>query len=407
LRPATAALAVAIVLAPAAAAPPAAQAQTYTVIHNFTGGIDGADPQAGLAMDRAGNFYGTTNGGGAKDLGAVFKLKYHGSAWVLSTLYSFGEVEFDGADPQGRVSIAADGTLYGTTITGESNVGTVFHLIPGAAAPKSALAAWNETILHKFSEQGIDGQEPQGDLLFDQSGNIYGTTFFGGGHGNGVIYELTPSNGSWTENILYAARNNGDGMEARGGVISDAAGNLYGVFGYGGPDGRGAVYELSPSGSGWTEQTVYGFTGGTDGEFPFGGLIMDSAGNLYGTTSSSGSGGGGTVFELTPTNGAWTFNLLYSFSGENYDGPLDKLVMDAASNLYGTTSGEGAFGYGSVFKLTPSNGGWTYSSLHDFSGGSDGRYPVCSLVLDASGNLYGTASAGGQYDSGTVWEITP
>ena len=346
-------------------------------------------------------------------MGTVFKLRHYGSSWVLTTLYTFGEGNNDGANPEARVSIAQDGSLYGTTLTGESEVGSVFRLRPAAAAPKSALAAWSETVLYRFSLDGSDGQEPEGDLLFDPSGNIYGTTFTGGIHSNGVIYELTPSDGGWTQSVVYAARNNGDGMEPRGGVVSDGSGNLYGVFGYGGPHNYGAVYELSPSGSGWTEQTVYGFTFGSDGGFPFGGLIMDSSGNLYGTTSSGGCGGGGTVFELTPGNGGWTFNTLYSFSGVgNYSGPRDKLVMDAAGNLYGTTYSTGAYQAGSVFELTPSNGGWTFTSLHDFDF-LDGYDPVCSLVFDANGNLYGTTSLGGTGTGcngggcGVVFEITP
>ncbi len=244
----------------------------------------------------------------------------------------------------------------------------------------------------------------------------HGTTFFGGIHGNGVIYELTPSSGDWTVSVVYAARNNEDGMEPRGGVVSDAAGNLYGVFGYGGPHNRGAVYELTPSGSGWTEQTVYAFTFGSDGGFPFGGLIMDSSGNLYGTTSSGGSGGGGTVFELTPSNGGWTLNTLYSFSGSggNYLGPRDKLVMDAAGNLYGTTFSTAPTRGGSGFRADAVKWrmGLHHTPLHDFDF-LDGYRPVCSLVLDAAGNLYGTTSLGGTGTgcngggSGVVFEITP
>ena len=146
------------------------------------------------------------------------------------------------------------------------------------------------------------------------------------------------------------------------------------------------------------------------GNDPWAGLIIDPSGNLYGTTTGGGSGSGGTVFELTPANVGWTFKTLYSFSG-NGGGPSDKLVMDAAGNLYGTTYIDGAYGYGTVFKLTPSNGGWTYTSLHDFTGGSDGANPISSLVFDANGNLYGTASQGGTGNCpggcGVVFEITP
>ncbi|MGA2372798.1 MAG: choice-of-anchor tandem repeat GloVer-containing protein [Candidatus Korobacteraceae bacterium] len=217
---------------------------------------------------------------------------------------------------------------------------------------------------------------------------------------------MTHSGGGWTETVLYSAQPGEDGNNPLGGVVFDRSGNLYGVFWEGGLCDVGAVYQLSPLGSSWTEQTLYGFPcSGDDGLYPTGGLIIDQSGNLYGTTLESGSSGGGTVFELTPANGGWTFNTQYSFLGNV--GPEAKLIMDAAGNLYGTTYYDGAYGAGSVFKLTPSNGGWTYTSLHDFSAGSDGALPVSNVVFDANGDLYGTASYGGGYGHGVVWEITP
>jgi uncharacterized repeat protein (TIGR03803 family) len=260
-------------------------------------------------------------------------------------------------------------------------------------------------VIHNFS--GRDGALPEGDIIFDQSGNIYGTTI-SGGLGIGVIYELTPSGGGWTETVLYyCGQGAGDGAPY-GGVILHPSGNLFGTFVYAQPYNSGAVYELSRSGSGWKRSMLYQFSGGDDGYEPEGGLMLDSAGNLYGTTTGGGSGGGGTVFELTPSNGGWTFKTLYSFPcHQPCQGPLGKLVMDDAGNLYGTTNGDGAYGKGSVFKLTPSSGGWTYTSLHDFTGGSDGGFPISSLVFDANGNLYGTASDGGSNGAGVVFEITP
>jgi len=436
-RAATAALAIATVFALTIVLTQSAQAQTLTVLHSFTGGGDGSTPRTGLAIDAAGNLYGTTWSGGvskceacgygAVGCGTVFKLKHSGSAWVLNTLYGFTAGN-DGACPQTRPALAEDGTLYGTTTAGGGNCsqltvgcGTVFHLKPSPTAPKTALAPWSETLLHTFTGSP-DGVFPEGDLTFDPSGNIYGTTFYGGNQGQcgpigcGTVYELTPSGGGWTETILYAPPGLGPvGITPEGGVVLDKSGNAYGVFSGGGPSGAvcanggcGTVYKLSPFGSGWTPQVLYAFTSyyGTDGSFPDS-VILDPAGNLYGTTYLSDSGG--TVFELAPVNGGWTFTTLHDFyMGADPDpaGPADRLLRDAAGNLYGTTAGDG-HGYGNVFKLTPSSGGWTYTDLYDFTGGSDGWYPEGGVVMDAKGNLYGTTSAGGAYGYGVVWEIAP
>ena len=396
-----------------------AQAQTFTVLHTFSGEAGGDEPQAGVTMDAAGNLYGTTYFGGIFDCpdgcGIVFKLGKKGSGWILTPLYSFVGGR-DGAYPDGRVAIARDGTLFGTTNEGGNSgcgsigCGTVFQLKPSASAPKSALAPWTHTVLYTFT--GSDGAHPQGDLTFDQSGNIYGTAEYGGADNIGVIYELTPAGGTWTETVLHS-QSYSEGIYPEGGVIFDSSGNLYGVLHGSGQTQFGAVYELSPYGSNWTEQTLYSFYEFTAGIYPVGGLLLDLSGNLYGTTSTGGSNdGGGTVFELTSANGVWTFNTTYDFFGCGSCGPQDKLVMDAAGNLYGTTYGLGHEGYGSVFKLTPSNGGWTYTSLHDFTGGTDGAHPF-GPILDANGNLYGTTASGGLANCdngvgcGVVWEITP
>ena len=241
-----------------------------------------------------------------------------------------------------------------------------------------------------------------GDLIFDQAGDILGTTYTGGASDYGVVYELSPSGGAWTETVLYSPQNFGDGAYVAGGVVSDSSGNLYGVFGSGGPEGYGAVYELSPSGGSWTEQILHAFSyAGNDGANPVGGLILDSSGNLYGMTT--GGNDGGAVFELTPANGGWISNTLHSGTGLNED----KLVMDGAGNLYGTTYYGGTYRDGTVFKLRPVSGGWAYTSLHDFTGGSDGYWPASTLVFDAHGHLYGTASQGGANNHGVIFEITP
>ena len=194
------------------------------------------------------------------------------------------------------------------------------------------------------------------------------------------------------------------------GVILDRSGNLYGSTFCGG-NNYGSIYELTPSGGEWILDTLYKFANGSDGGYPKAGVIFDAAGNLYGATGVRGSGQGGTVFEMTPSNGGWTYNTLYSFASSNNSqivvGPVASLVMDNAGNLYGTTLVDGVNSFGAVFKLTPSNGSWTYTSLHDFTNGSDGSYPYSNLVLDAEGNLYGTASQGGANGLGVVFKIAP
>jgi uncharacterized repeat protein (TIGR03803 family) len=385
-----------------------AQAQTFTVLHNFTAGADGANPVAGLTMDRTGNFYGTTSAGGAAGSGTVYKVSRTGSGWIETPLYSF-QSGADGAAPLAGVVFGPNGSLYGTTSAGgQYDIGTVFNLRPPAHASANILAGWTESVLYHFTG-GTDGNYPgYGDLIFDQAGNLYGTTQDGGYSGGnqwGTVFELMPSNRGWTESIIYTF-NVASGAGPLAGLVFDRSGNLYGTAQFYGPAGYGTVYQLTFSGSGWTEDTLFGFSL-PYGATPIGGLIFDEGGNLYGTTTDGGpDGNGGTVFELTPENGNWTYTILHSFSGTQYGvGPHANLVMDPEGNLYGTTFGNG-IGYGSVFKLTPMNGGWTYADLHDFNS-TDGAAPTCSLTIDPAGNLYGTTEYGGQHGYGVVFEITP
>jgi len=370
-----------------------AQAQTFTTLHDFFGQSDGAYPYAGLSMDRAGNLYGTASGGGNlnacyhEGCGTVFKLAHKSSGWTFSVLYAFSGP--DGSYPEARVIIGPDGSLYGTTSAGgASGDGVVFRLQPPATFCKSVNCPWTETVLHTFTG-GTDGASPiYGDLTFDSAGNIYGTTPAGGsntncsGYGCGVVYELSPSNGGWTETILYSFQNGTDGASPYAGVIFDRSGNLYGTNGY------GAVYELSPSAGGWVETTIANFY-----SFVPGGLIIDSAGNLYGATFIDPE-----VYELSPSNGGWTLQTLYNFS-EVYEGTLAAVTMDSAGNLYGTLS----FGPPEVFRLTKESGEWTPTGFN----GGDGESPSGNVILDAGGNIYTTASFGGQHSVGTVFEVTP
>ncbi|HKD85670.1 MAG TPA: choice-of-anchor tandem repeat GloVer-containing protein [Terriglobales bacterium] len=389
------------------------QAQTFTVIHSFTNGADGGVPRAGLTYISPGSFYGTTMFGGkvvhlcdwldeTPGCGTVFKLSHFSSGWILTPIYSFDTTHGDGILPLGRVTIAPDGTLYGTTLGGPGNTsgGTVFHLSPSPVATKKvALAPWNERVMYAFSG-GSDGRSPTGDLIFDRSGSIYGSA--------SVLYKLTsPGNGLWTETVI-------DPEGPDGGVILDSAGNLYGTVPGGDLYGCGGIHKWSLSRLGWIEQTLYNFTGGSDGCRPSGGLIVDTSGALYGTTTGQG-GGGATVFKLTPSTAAWSFELLFSFTDGGV--PQGKLLIDAAGNLYGATQFNGVYQRGSIFELQHSNGTWSYRSLHDFTGGSDGWNPVGSLVMDVNGKLYGTTTMGGTGTGGcglsgyagcgVAFEITP
>jgi len=405
LGAATAVLAIAFLLT--FVATPAAQAQTFKVIHNFTGGQDGGNPYAGLAIDKPGNLYGTAYKYGAHSYGTVYQLKQKNGNWTVNPLYSFGGS--DGAYPRARLVFGKNGTLYGTTYGSVGGYGVVFNLRPSASACKTALCPWTETVLHTFSA-GADGAYPgYGNLIFDQNGNIYDTTVQGGHSNAGTVYELAPSGGGWTESVLYSFGGGSDGYYWYGSVAFDNDGNLYGTTYQGGLHNDGTIFQLVPSMGGWTENILYSFQNGTDGALPVAGVILDQLGNLYGTTYYGGTGGAGTAFELTPEgNGNWTFTTLYSFIGSHDCGPFDNLVPDGAGNLYGITYCGGANNLGSVFKLTPtSQPPWTYTSLHDFTGGNDGKNPYGTVVFDANGNLYGTASAGGSAGIGVVWEITP
>ncbi len=283
-------------------------------------------------------------------------------------------------------------------------------------------AASQEKVLHSFGN-GKDGTLPYAGLIFDANGNLYGTTEFGGIHGFGTAFELSPKgDGGWTETVLHSFGNGTDGTYPLGGLIFDTAGNLYGTTYEGGIHDWGTVFELSPrQGGGWTETILHSFNdNGLDGAAPWASLIMDASGNLYGTTITGGihpcSGAGcGTVFELSPREGGgWTEKLLHSF-GHGSDGiaPIGSLIMDASGNLYGTTGSGGIHpcsgnGCGTVFELSPENGGgWSENVLHSFGNGLDGESPAAGLIFDAVGNLYGTTGSGGIHGAGTVFEMSP
>jgi len=412
-----AALTVCAIAALAMVIPGPAAAQTYSVIHNFTGGRDGAVPFSGVTIDAAGNLYGTTEEGGSgfrgSGFGAIYELKPRNGVYTLNPLYEFAGGA-DGANPYGRVVFGPDGVLYGTTLEGGNNNGVVFKLQPRPAACATALCPWMETVLYAFPGDGSGGALPYfGDVIFDGTGDMYGTTIrSSGGAGDGVLWELTPP-GTWgTETVLNSFTGT-NGHYPTSGPILDSSGNLYGTTYRGGTSDVGVVYQLVASSGGWMENVLYNFTGGNDGSFPVGAPVFDAAGNLYGAASNAGAGGGGTIFELSPP-GTWTtFTTIYSFSGSTNctgdpgPGPWAQLTMDAAGNLYGTTCADGTNLNGNVFELSPSGGGWTYRDLYDFSdAGGGAAFPLSNAVCDSAGNLYGTASYGGPSASGVVWKIS-
>jgi uncharacterized repeat protein (TIGR03803 family) len=400
--------------------PSRAAAQTYTVLHNFTGGAGGANPYAGVLVDRAGNLYGTTAAGGAGSCSGYFGTGC-GTAYQLNpsnqsftTLWQFSGGS-DGAAPQAGLIVSPGGAMYGSTsaggggnCSGQDGCGTVFRLTPPATPPRTIREDhWTETILYSF--HGSDGNSPTGNLAVDGSGNLYGSTVSGGGAGN--VFKLSNLNGVWTSSALHNFSGYADGTFPQGGVILDAAGNVYGTTFIDGPAG-GNVYQLRAD-SDYAFNILYSFTEIQTGGNPASGVTLDSQGNVYGSTSMGSDTGGGSVFELS--SGSWAFNLLYSFSGG--EGPmLSNLIFDKAGNLYGTTYSDGPDpnqSYGTVFKLTPTNGTWIYTSLHDFAGGSDGGYPVGNLTFDANGDIYGTTTRGGNLSKcggqgcGVVFRIRP
>lgn len=271
-------------------------------------------------------------------------------------------------------------------------------------------------MIYRF--RGSDGEYPTpGDLVFDSAGSIYGTTSRGGDLqcdaplGCGTVYQLVRSNQDWTLTTLYTFHFALGGQQPMGGVVFDRTGHLYGTTSASGMYGWGTVFQMTPSP--WTLNTIYAFTNGTDGREPDSDLLIDGSGSLYGTTPAGGSGGSGTVFEMMPSGGIGNFSLLYSFVG-NAIGPETSLTMDSAGNLYGTTDLAGPYDWGTVFKLSPSSDGWTYTLLHAFTGGPDGGAPLGQLAIDSNGNLFGTTIRGGANSGcfsgggcGVVFEIMP
>jgi uncharacterized repeat protein (TIGR03803 family) len=380
---------------------PTAQAQTLTVLHTFSG-PDGLYPYSGVTLDRAGNLYGTTYGGGQSGNGTVYELKRHGSAYTHDQLHEFTGGS-DGDQPYGGVAFAPSEILYGTSNGGAEDAGTVFSLQPPLSFCRSVMCPWIHNVLYDLGNGGND-QAYFGEPAFDAAGNIYATSTFGGISEYGTVYEVSRSGRSWIGTDIYLFQQD-DAQYPAHDVILDSSGNVYGTTGGGGEHSEGAIFQLQRSGSGWVEHIIASFGApDTCAGYTLSGIIMDQAGNIYGGTT--GDGATACLFELSPSGNGWRFTVLYTLIiSNNVEGPVGNLVIDGHGNLYGTTKSLGAFGLGNIFKLAPSGGGWTYTDLYDFSNSGDGENPTGDLTMDASGNLYGTNL--GLNGHGVVWELTP
>jgi len=363
-----------------------AQAQTLHVLYNFAGASDGGDPYASLIRDAAGNLYSTFGyGGGTSFSGGVFKVAPDGTETVL---YSFTGGA-DGAFPEAALIRDSAGNLYGTTTQGGSdNIGVVFKVDPSGT----------ETVLHSFTG-GTDGVIPVGGLLRDAAGNLYGTTSQGGSSNDGILFKINPS-GKETILHTFSGGTNDGKYPTYTSLLMDAEGNLYGVTEEGGSADGGILYKLSKTGK---LTILHSFTGGTtDGCNVLGAPFRDAAGNFYGTTSSCGTHTLGTVWKV---NKYGKEKVLHSFAGGTGDGeyPLAGVTVDAKGNVYGTTSVGGASNFGTVYKVSKSG---QFTLLHSFNG-TDGKNVYGGLVQNTRGTLFGTAQNGGTIGYGTVWKIIP
>jgi uncharacterized repeat protein (TIGR03803 family) len=382
-----------------------ATATTTDVIFSFEED-NGEYADTDLETDSAGNIYGSTVLGGDHGSGTVFQLSPTGSGWQQTVLYNFTGGA-DGGEPYKGVTIDRQGNLYGTAVTGgsggcEGGCGVVYKLT-------QSNGTWNQTIIYAFTG-GDDGSGPGARVTVDRSGNVYGMTPTGGPYGAGTIYKLQPNAGSYTFQVIHTFTGGNDGSSGSAGRMLLDHGRLYGAATTGGTYGNGVVFQLTPTTVGeWDFRTLYSFHGQPDGSFPYGALLRASSGKIYGTTYYGGRNGIGSVYELSPRSvGEWNERIIYSFqTGSDGNSPISNLVSDTAGNFYGTTS-EGGLGTGTIFKLAPAGGGrWTESVVHSFAGPPDGGFSYNGMVVDPFGNFYGATVHGGTADDGSVYQFTP
>jgi uncharacterized repeat protein (TIGR03803 family) len=404
-----------------------AAAYTETTLHTFCSApkcADGSQPGGELVADQGGNYYGTAGLRGKFGAGVVFE--YEAGTGQYKVIHSFCKKAGcpDGKDPY-RVKLVIDtaGNLYGTTFAGGDNgsndiEGVVFELVRGNSS-------WREKILHTFCARHdcIDGYNPHDGLTYlgaaagepyDGTSPLYGTTYLGGANSNGTVFSLSPKAGTekWTEQVLYSFCSSvgcTDGEEPDTPLYVDSAGNIYGTTFFGGQvNTAGVVFELSPGETGYSESVLYSFCAQTncvDGEDPYGGLVMDGAGNLFGTAGNGGSAGLGVLFELSPNGSQWDYSVLDNFNGQNGAGPTGAMIFGSDGNLYGTTYGGGTNNHGTVFTFNGSIQN-LYSFFCTSAGCPDGKAPFAGVVQDSAGNLFGTAQLGG-HKNGTLYELSP
>jgi uncharacterized repeat protein (TIGR03803 family) len=375
-----------------------AAAQQESVLYSFPIGNGGSlEPLSGVAL-HGGDVYGAAGN-------SIFELRpLGGGVWQEKVIYFVAPVG-DGM-AQGTPIFDAAGNLYSVS---NGKLSGVFELTPAFGG------GWTAATLFDFGS-GLQPDSPVAGVILDGAGNLYGTTALGGAYGfgspSGTVFELMPqAGGGWTDKLLHSFGYGTDGNQPNAAVIFDSAGNLYGTTTGGGAYAQGIAFELMPQANGgWKEKILHSFGNGSDGQKPYSSLVLDAAGNLYGTTLQGGTYGLGTVFELMPqAGGTWTEKLLHSF-GDGSDGqkPYAGLIFDTAGNLYGAAEIGGTYNGGVAFELmSQENGTWTETILHNFGSGMDAKYPMGTPILDASGNLYGTTLQGGAWGYGAAYEIIP
>jgi len=375
----------------------------YRTLHTFTPGPGGYDLESGLVSDAAGNLYGTALHGGLDDscCGTIFELAHEPNGrWKETVLYTFPR---GGGLYANTLTFDQLGNLYGTTSAGgPRNLGIVFKL----TQQKSGHWVYDVPYVFCSLDNCADGSDPVAGLTIDAAGNLYGTTQAGGNYGFGTVFKLAKSHGVWKEQVLYSF-GGPDGKNPFGNLIFDHTGNLYGTTAFGGTWGGGVVFQLTPRSHGtWKERILHTFSG-KDGNFPLAGLIFDQTGSLYGTTNGGGRDNLGVVFQLTPnSDGRWRESVLHAFRGNDGAYPEAGLVFDQQGNLYGTALEGGPGNNGTLFQLSrKSNGRWGRTVLHSFLD-HPGALPYAGVIFGPDGSLYGTTSGyNGTYVS--VFQIAP
>jgi uncharacterized repeat protein (TIGR03803 family) len=352
-------------------------------------------------IDANGRLFGATQSGG-NGSGTVFEMVFKSGGWTYRDIYTF-KGSADGYGPR-DIFMDAAGNIFGTTYIGGGNgVGSVYKLTPGTGG------SWTKTTIYSFAG-GLDGEWALSDLTQDAAGNLYGTTEYGGAYARGTVYQLKPkADGSWSESVLYSfGAASQDGLNPVAEVTFDSKGNLYGTTQLGGASGYGTVFELAPNSGGWTESVLYSFPTKRQGS-PSAPAIVDSAGNIFGT-ADGGQFPAGIFFELKPNgDGTWTEHTFHQFGAQPGDGATPGgLTSDGHGNFYAPTAVGGANGWGAIIKLTRGVGNtWTESVVYSFAGGSDGAGPYTPVTVGKGGIVYGTTLGGGSPGYGTVFELRP